>query len=96
MNAFCNEAGAICCKNVLFIGKKSPCISQGVKKTWLIGGCQNFQKLILCTLMHFLNYAILHPHMIRFIITAMHLFQMKGIFKPWSHAISDQVHQFSP
>ena len=38
MDAFCNEAGAICCKNVLLIGKKSPCIPQGVKKTWLIIG----------------------------------------------------------
>lgn len=50
MDAFCNEAGAICCKNVLFIGKQSPCISQDVKKTWLTSG---FAKI-------FKNYAPLY------------------------------------
>ena len=32
MNAFCNEAVAICCENVAYLrGKKFPCISQGMK-----------------------------------------------------------------
>ena len=37
MNAFCNQAVAICCENVfLFMGKKILCISQGMKKTQLV------------------------------------------------------------
>ena len=47
MNAFCNEAVAICCENVAYLrGKKFPCISQGMKKHSLLINLSKFSKII--------------------------------------------------
>ena len=47
MNAFCNEAVAICCENVAYLrGKKFPCISQGMKKHSLLINLSTFSKII--------------------------------------------------
>ena len=69
VNAFCNEAVAICCKNALYLWeKKFPCISQHMKKTWLINRfVKFFENYAPLSIFFFVmssepNYVIAHPH----------------------------------